>query len=228
MITHHIQKHIIATLVEHKSARYADIKPAQIEGNVFTYHLKYLLSQKLIQKNLHGRYELTDTGKLLGINASVRQKDVLRQAHAILLLGVCEGSSWLLRKRLVQPLYGKVGFIHGEPRPEERITDAARRILQSRTGLTGDATVKGAGFVGICEGEKLVTYVNFTYVSMTHIQGDLIAQDKHGENAWYQNPDFAAPIIIPSMSDIVSAAKGGDTFFIDTKYVISENDTDTY
>jgi DNA-binding HxlR family transcriptional regulator len=56
MIDHHIQKQIIADLVECETARFADLKPANLDSNMFTYHLQSLIKQKLITKNDAGKY----------------------------------------------------------------------------------------------------------------------------------------------------------------------------
>lgn len=219
MVDHHIQKKIIADLVECETARFADLKPAHIDSNVFTYHLRSLMEQKLITKNEDGLYELTSQGKLYGINSSLRKHDLLSQAHSIILLSVRdENDRWLLRRRLVQPLYGKVGFIHGEPLAGETVVETAARVLQTRTELQGEFVVKGSGYVCLRHNGDLVAYSHFTLLEANKVQGALRASDPHGENVWMTQPDFSGEDMIPSMQDIVNYVLKPGLFFVDLSY----------
>ena len=218
MIDHHIQKKVINSLVETESARYSELKPDNVEGNVFAYHLQNLVKQDLILKNSDGSYSLTSTGKLFGINGSLKNKDLLKQAHSIILLCIREGDSWLLRKRLVQPMYGKLGFMHGESLAGESINESAKRILDYRCGLNGEFSIKGSGFICIKEKGQLVAYSNFTLIEVDNISGKLIKEDSHGQNIWYENPEFESEEMIPSMFDIVNELKKPGMFFLDKSY----------
>ncbi len=163
MLEHHLQKDILDTLVKCPSARYADLKPASVEGNIFTYHLQLLVKQGIVLKGEDGRYCLTAQGKALGINNKLKPRDLLQQAHSVLLLMVRNANGdWLLRKRLVHPMYGKVGFIHGEPRVYENITWTADDILLAKTGLSADFSIAGSGYIRIFQSEELESFTHFT------------------------------------------------------------------
>lgn len=220
MIEHHLQKKIIADLVECETARYADLKPENIDGNTFTYHLRALTEQKFIIKNTNGKYELTNKGKLYGINSSLPKKDILRQAHSIILLSIRDGDKWLLRKRLVQPMYGKIGFIHGEPAAGKTIFEAAAETLHRRTELSGNFTIKGSGYVCLHENNELLAYSHFTLLEVTNLQGELKTKDSHGENMWLENPDFSNADMIPSMKDVAQHIEKPGVFFADLSYQI--------
>ncbi len=219
MIEHHIQRKIISDLVESESLTYSRLKPANIEGNVFTYHLNNLIKQKLITKD-KGEYTLTNNGKLYGINGAVRPQNLLAQAHSIILLSIRDGDRWLVRKRLVQPLFGRVGFMHGEPEAGETISQAGDRILRYRTGLKGDMSVKGSGYVQIEDENGLVAYSHFTMLEVTNTSGVLQEKDNHGENLWLTRPDFNSVEMIPSMPDLARELQKPGLFFMDKKYTI--------
>lgn len=220
MIEHHLQKKVIADLVECETARFADLKPNHIDSNVFTYHLQVLLKQKFITKTTEGTYELTNKGKLYGINSSLRKHDLLAQAHSIILLSVRDENRWLLRRRSVQPLYGKIGFIHGEPIAGETILAAANRILHKRTELKGALTVKGSGYVCLSDDKDLVSYSHFTLLEANNLQGTLKDSDAHGDNLWLQSPDFSSGEMIPSMQTLVEQITKSNLFFLDLSYRI--------
>lgn len=219
MVEHHIQKEIITKLVECETARYADLKPANIEGNVFTYHLQSLMRDGLVVKNDAGLYMLTSAGKLFGINSSLKKKDLLLQAHAIILLSIRDDHGrWLLRRRLVQPMYGAVGFIHGEPVAGQSVYAAAAHTLERRTGMSGEFQFKGSGYICLRNKEEIISYTQFSLFEVANLQGGLQASDSHGENIWLEKPDFSAADMIPSMADLAAKVVEPGLFFADLQY----------
>ena len=220
MVEHHIQKKIIQNLVEHESVRYSQLKPADMDGNVFTYHLHLLIKMGLIEKLEDGTYRLTSKGKLYGVTNSLSKNETLEQAHAIILLSIRSGDKWLLRKRLVQPMFDMFGFVHGEPKAGESIEQSAARILHDRTGLAGKYKVKGFGYITLTSQTEKVSYTNFTLVEVTEAKGKLAAQDAHGQNIWIDTPDFTAKDMIPSMPDLVAKIVKPGLFFLDVTYQV--------
>ncbi len=223
MIEHHLQKQIIADLVECETARYTDLKPKHIEGNIFTYHLQSLLKEKFIQKTSDGKYQLTNKGKLYGVNSSLKKQDLLNQAHSIILLSIQDSDKWLLRRRLVQPMYGKIGFIHGEPVAGETVLESAARILHRRTELSGNFSTRGSGYVCLKNNDDLIAYSHFTLIEVSDLNGQLREGDSHGENVWITNPNFSDADMIPSMQDLVNATNASSLFFLDLSYSVTSD-----
>lgn len=205
MLEHHLQKQILAQLVICESARFAELKPANVDGNIFTYHLRQLIKQKYVEKCDDGSYCLTSSGKALGINSQLSPQAFLEQAHSILLLVVRDGSKWLIRKRLAQPEYGKLGFIHGEPVLGELIATTASRVFKTKAGLEATFSPRGSGYIRIFKDNLMESFTHFTLLEAGAVSGSLIAKSGNGENTWVTEPDFAAPDMIPSMADIVNA-----------------------
>lgn len=207
-------------LVLHERARFGELKPKGMDGNMFTYHLQQLIAQKYVVKNDDGTYELTPTGKAAGINIQLSGKAMLEQAHAILLLAVRdETGAWLLRKRLAQPNYGLVGFIHGEPVATEPAIESARAVLQRRTGLTADFTVAGSGYIRIFKAGSLESFTAFTLLKAEIERKQMKTADETGENFWAPEPDFNAPAMLPSMPDLVRHLTASETpFFLEETY----------
>lgn len=49
-IDHHIQKHIMSVLTKNKFARFSDMKPRDVDSNLYAYHLKLLLRKRFVEK----------------------------------------------------------------------------------------------------------------------------------------------------------------------------------
>ncbi len=80
---HHIRRTILDMLAIAESLRYGQLKPKELDGNVFTYHLQGLISDKLIQKNAAGDYCLTHKGRDYIVH---RYEDSAYSAHSIFLI----------------------------------------------------------------------------------------------------------------------------------------------
>lgn len=218
MPPHHIQKDIIRALVRCESARYSELKPAAVDGNSFTYHLQQVIRDKYVEKLADGSYRLTPTGKALGINAQLTTQEHLEQPHAIFLIVVRDGDRWLLQRRLAQPEYGKLGFIHGEPLLREPLLETAATVLQTKTGLHAEFIVRGSGYIRIFKEAALESFTQFTLLEAHNITGELIERSGNGENLWTEQPDFAAADMIPSMADLVAHIKDPEHFFVELTY----------
>lgn len=223
MQEHHIQKNILHKLVLSDHARFADIKPKGVDSNTFTYHLKQLIKDKLVVKQDDGTYTLTSLGRVAGINVKLNKKEMLEQAHSILLMCLrTEQDGWLLRKRLAQPMYHKAGFVHAEPLPNEPITLTAQRVFEERTGLHADFAPAGCGYVRLLRGDDLESFTHFTLLTSTSYTGELASVRRNGENYWENHPDFNGENMIPSMPDMVRLldTSGGQLFFADLSYQV--------
>jgi hypothetical protein len=219
MINHHIQKEILDHLVTVPQARYADLKPTDMDGNAFSYHLHQLIRDGYIKKLDTGGYRLTAQGKAEGINNKLSHKDLYAQAHSILLLAVRDNDGrWLLRKRLVHPMYGRVGFVHAEPLFNEKIIVTAVAAFESRTGLQADFQPLGSGYIRIFQDDEIESFTHFTLMTASIENNSSATSDKTGENFWYEGDDFSSDEFVPSMPFLTKLVNNNKTFFIELEY----------
>ena len=216
---HHIQKKIVYHLITHSQARFSELKPKNMDSNVFTYHLKQLITHGLVSKDPNGMYILTPLGKVAGINVTLNKNELLIQAHSVLFLALhTEENGWLMRKRLVEPMYGRSGFPHCEPLATEDIEETASKIFKEKTGLDADFIPKGSGYIRLFLGKELESYVHFTFMYANSYSGEPVTTTPHGENYWYQG-SFTEEDFIASMKDIIKAHQDNqDYFFLDKSY----------
>lgn len=222
MQEHHLQKDILYRLVLSDSARFADLRPRHVDSNVFTYHLKQLIKEKLVIKTDDGLYSLTPLGRVAGINVTLSKKELLEQAHSVMLLCLrTEEDGWLLRKRLAQPMFEKIGFTHAEPKGNEKITVTAKQTFMDRTGLSCNFQIKGTGYVKLFRGNDQESFVHFTLLFADSYSGKLVHVARNGENIWLKEPDFKDSSMIPSMHDLVQSIDATDgIFYADLSYQI--------
>lgn len=205
-------------LVKSQSARFADLRPKNTDSNLATYHLQQLTKQKLVKKHDDGHYYLTSQGKIIGATVTLTHDDVLCQAHSVLFLALQNSDGlWLLRKRLVHPMYGMSGFVHGEPTAKEPIAITAHKILEQKTGLTAKFTPKGSGYITLMDGDNHQSFINFTMLIGTNVEGNLRKHVGNGENYWYEG-DFSEPDMLPSMLPLIAGIKRKGHFYIELTY----------
>lgn len=214
---HHIQKAILNSLATHESLRYSELKPDDLDGNVFGYHLKQLIADTYVTKTDDGDYSLT----LLGCNYIVhRYEDPLAQAHSIFLIIVRHGDSWLMRKRLVQPLLGMAGFVHGEPTAGVSVIEAAQQRLKDKTGLAVGLQIHSSGLITIRKNNIIESYSHVIILTGTTSDEVSIEGDATGEQFWCTNQDVHArqDEFLPSCLAIMQRVETGDTSFFELSY----------
>jgi hypothetical protein len=112
-----------------------------------------------------------------------------------------------------------LGFVHGEPVADESVTVTAQQIFHRKTGLIANFIPRGSGYVRIFDGEELESFTHFTLLMASAAKGTLLAENRTGVNAWYANPDFAAPEMLPSMSPLAELlANDPDHFFCELTF----------
>ncbi|HMT18969.1 MAG TPA: hypothetical protein PKD15_02950 [Candidatus Saccharibacteria bacterium] len=216
---HHIRRTILDMLATAESLRYGQLKPKELDGNVFTYHLKGLISDKLIQKNVAGDYCLTHKGRDYIVH---RYEDSAYSAHVIFLIVLQRNSEYLLRRRKVQPLLGYTGFIHGEPIAGEDILQTAGKRLENKTGISGvELTIVGSAMITQYRNEELQSFSHAIIVSGKTEKDIAIKEDATGENFWSELS--RADTILPSCFDIVRMIESKQTW-LEATYDLSQMD----
>lgn len=217
---HVIQKDILAKLITSPYLRYSYLKPTNIEGNHFMYHLKALMRDGLVVKNEQGQYLLSPEGKLNADKLSL-QNYAPRKQPSIVTLITCQNAKgqWLVYKRKRQPLIDQIGFVYGKLHLEETIEQAAHRELKEKTGLQCELIHRGDGYITIYEGSDLVSQIMFHLFYGKNPFGEIKKTTKPGVASWAWREEFNHPPFMPSMSDLAELlAKHKDRFFVELTY----------
>ena len=204
---HHIQRAILDSLATCERARYGELKPQNLDGNIFTYHLKQLITDRYVVKNDDGSYSLLPKGKEYLVH---RYEDSSQQAHSIFLIAIQQGDQWLMRERLVQPLLGMAGFIHGEPVANEPLLDTAQRRLLEKTGLSTPLHIFSSGLIKITRNDIIESFSHAIILTAQTDEDFNISEDQTGRQFWQSSDALSQSSILPSCSDIVVRIAAGD------------------
>lgn len=136
---HPIRKEILKDLLFAQKKRFSDLKPSEMEGSQFTYHLDKLIKKKLVLQNDDSTYSLTKHGKNYANKYDYdSQLPSVQAKHSVVVCPFKNNDEILVYKRLKNPFYGCEGFMTGKVQYGESIVDTARRELKEETNLDGD------------------------------------------------------------------------------------------
>jgi 8-oxo-dGTP pyrophosphatase MutT (NUDIX family) len=214
---HRLQQHILSQLIRNPNRRYADLKPAEVEGNLFMYHMKSLMKAGYVEK-ADSVYRLTPEGLRYADGLSLETFAPRKQPRIVTLL-VCrnETGQYLLLKRNRQPLLGKTGFPYGKIHLGETIAQAAARELHEKAGLSATLVHRGDGYVTIYDQAEPVSEIFFHLFAGTNVSGRL-KSGKGGEVFW-GNVDLRDPSLMPSVPDLIRQLNETDgRFFTELVY----------
>ncbi len=216
---HRLQQHILSQLIHHPDRRYADLKPADVEGNLFMYHLRAVIRTGYATKRPDGRYSLTPIGQRYADTLSLKTLTPRAQPRIVTLLVLRdEQGRYLLLRRKRAPLLGIVGFPYGKVHLGESIAMAAARELSEKTGLVAQLVHRGDGYISISQDGDPVSHIMFHLFYGQRPTGQLTADTSAGQAFW-ADPDPSDPTLMPSVPDLLRLLdESSGRFFAELNY----------
>lgn len=195
---HHIQIKVLHALTLTERARYSQLKPLNVESNLFIYHLKRTMAEKLVVKNPDGTYSLSQAGLAYADKVSLSSFKLRGQPKIVNLIACANRrGEWLLYKRKHQPFIGRSGFPYGKIHLGETIKQSSERELQEKTDLKASLTHRGDVYVTVHERDQLLTHTLFHVHQGHNPAGVLKKATSIGYCYWSKvelnNPDLYFP-----------------------------------
>lgn len=199
---HILQRKIIEQLIYHPTRRYAQLRPAGTDSNLFAYHLKRVIAQGYVKKSPEG-YVLTYKG-MANVDRLSGKTMLIRWQPKIITLAVIanEAGQTLLVRRARQPYIDMLSLPSGKLHEQEPIAQAAVRELQEKTGLQNvPLTHKGIMRIQINQADYCLTEV------MAHIfAGQITANVTAMKGEWHA-ADTLSSDVMPGTRHVIKAAK---------------------
>lgn len=208
---HRLQQHILQQLIRHPGRRYSELKPADVEGNIFMYHLRQLIKQGHVEKNEAGNYCLTASGQGYADRYSLKLSAQRTQPRIVTMVASHkEAGEWLWYRRHRQPLIGQVGFIYGNLHLGESIEAAAARELAEKAGFAADLSHRGDGYLYIYDGEDVVSAFLFHLFVGDNLRPTEGRLSDAGGTFWAKFADVEANELIPGTAELVKLVETGE------------------
>lgn len=212
LIKHTIDRHILGVLLEREFARFSEMRPPRVDTNLYSYHLKTMLTDGWIEKTDKG-YTLTPKGLIYVDRVSASTVSIRRQPKIITMLLVqnCEGDVLML-KRQKQPYidtwtlpYGKLHI------DDESIVEAGKREANEKLHYI-PFTLRHSGdcYIRVYEADQILTS------TLAHIvrfeTDDIIETDTL---KWFSPLTITDLRTAPAVNEIIARSFFGDTFFFE-------------
>ncbi len=211
---HYIQQEILKKLLFSQGLKYSDMKPIDMEGSQFTFHLEQLIRENLVEKLDSGEYSLTENGKNTANRVDFDSSNPNIQAkHSVVFCGTRNDTSEvLIYTRLKNPFYDHQGFPTGKVKYGEKIIDAARREFTEETNLTGEPTLVGIRHYRVFypDKESLVEDKVMYIYRIDEPKGELVSNPE-GEFKWVKVSDIEKEVTnpLPEFAEILQIITNG-------------------
>jgi 8-oxo-dGTP pyrophosphatase MutT (NUDIX family) len=140
---HFIQRKILSDLLFGNQLKYSQLKPTDMEGSQFTFHINKLIDAGLVSKS-DNQYILTAKGKNIANTFDIDSKNPGKQAkHSVVFCAFDRNDKTLIYTRKKNPFYNHQGYPTGKVMYGESILETAERELHEETGLSGKAKLIG-------------------------------------------------------------------------------------
>ena len=215
---HHIQQYVLARLATLGSSRYRDIKPQDVEGNLFAYHLNHLLKENLIDHK-DKLYRLTASGlRYVGQLSSTTEQPRIQPKIVTLIACQNDLGQCLLYKRTKEPFLGLEGFPYGKIHLGETIEQAAKRELKEKTGLSATLAHIGEAYVITYKNKELISHMLFHVFLAQNYSGELVSRSASGQFFWEEIRAVSVKRFFPGFAEVFRAVSSNKyPFFLEVK-----------
>lgn len=209
---HHIQKYILKTLMYNKWARFSDMRPPKIDSNAYSYHLRVLQKDKMVEKTEKG-YRLTPQGLSYVDKVSIEKFEPRIQPKLTNMLVIMnEKDEILLIPKSKQPFIGSWMLPYGKVHMEdESFYAAAVREADEKLNLNPENLEHvGSCFVRAFVNDVLISSI-LANVFTAKIESSVQLGDKAG---WFDRAALSDLRLAPATTHVIDkVAEKNNLFF---------------
>lgn len=198
---HWIARHILKRLAFADHLTYSELKPDQVEGNLFQYHARHLEKDGLITRGEDG-YTLTPAGQ--ATVADLSQTKLMRrreQPQPMVAAFVRRGAEVLLFEWKRHPYRGLVSLPMGRHGAEMDMITAAADQLFWKAGLAGTPVYLGQ--VELITGHDSRGHILLNIVEFTDIYETALPDGLTGKYKWVESERIDASTLVSGFREIL-------------------------
>lgn len=204
-----IQNHILLELTLHQTRRYSELRPQDVEGNLFMYHLKGLIREGLVSKEDQA-YTLSDRG-LRFIGTYSLKIGRTRQQPKILTAVVAQNKKGdhLFTRWGRQPNIGQISFPHGMMHYGQDVKSMAAHELAEKAGLEATLSYIGDVYVRGMQADIVDRHmlVHVFEAANIHEGSTEFMQPEVYESFWADLKDLDRSKFVPGFFEIATIAQ---------------------
>lgn len=196
------------------------MRPPKVDSNAYSYHLKLLVKQRLIEKHTEKGYRLSPTGLAQVDRMSTNELQLRIQPKIItMVLLQNEHGEVLLLAKSKQPFIGAWTFASGKLHIEDgNVSDAATREIKERVDVVANITLKHKADVYIhasINGQLVSTVLSHVF-TMQIKTSDVARKDV----LWATTEDFKTEQLAPGTKDVYDLVANMQGDFSFAEYAI--------
>lgn len=211
-INHHIQKHVLAYLMEHEYARFRDLRPPKTDTNLYSYHLKLLQKRQFVEKTEQG-YTLGVKGALYvdRINAdSVK----LSPQPKVVTMAIIQNQNGdvLMYDKVRQPFIGRLtvpfGKVHNS---DSSIRAAVEREVEEKVGdIAVEFAHVGDCYIRVRAGNEVILS------TLAHVfYGETNDEEPRDHMKWVSPRALAGSNAAPAVEKVIARTFFHDPYFFE-------------
>jgi len=174
---------IFRALMHFPGSTFTDLWDKSVESNKFTYYLKKMEEEELIQKK-KGLYFLTLKGKAESATVSGETGKNNKRPYVSLLLVPRRDGKYILYHRMKEPYYGCWGLPGAKLEHGEGILEGAERELKEEMGLEGEGKVVGIQNIVTTNDGIVFGHMTQFIVLFDEPKGKLTGNNREGTYEW--------------------------------------------
>jgi len=212
IIKHTIDRHILGVLLGREYARFSEMRPPRVDTNLYSYHLKTMLTDGWIEKTDKG-YTLTPKGLIYVDRVSASTVAIRRQPKIITMLLVQNSDGdVLMLKRQKQPYIDTWTLPYGKLHIDDAsIIEAGKREADEKLHYVPTKLRHGGDcYIRVYEADQILTS------TLAHIvrfeTDDIIEIDTL---KWFSPLEITALRTAPAVNEIIARSFFGDKFFFE-------------
>ena len=208
---HHIQKHILKTLMYTKRARFSEMRPPKVDSNAYSYHLKALQKDKFVEKTEKG-YRLSPGGLSYVDKISIEKFETRVQPKLTHMLVIKNHSGQLLLiSKSKQPFIGSWMLPYGKLHMEDSsfMTAAIREADEKLRFIPNNLTQQGNVYIRAFINGELVSSIVANIFTGFASRSVPIGDDAR----WFHLSELKELNLAPAVAEIIDAIDQSDGIF---------------
>ncbi len=222
-----VQALIMRQLFMKDALRFSEINEDDFPSDQFSYHLRQLSKNGLIEKTADNRYQLSITGRSRAILMDAHSNKFIEQgfvACRIVLTRQHAGvTQYLVQQRTKVPYRGYISEPGGKILFGEDVIVAGVRNMKAETGLTCDLVVKGLAHFKDNYQAQIVQDKFFFILAASNPVGEILVHGATGDNVWLSMEEIQHhPKAHQGLTDLITVAEGDSFGFIESTHFVDE------
>lgn len=207
---HYIQSHILDKLVYAHYLRNRDMRPPNVESNLYQYHLQQLQKEGFVEKTEQG-YRLSARGLAYADRHSTTLKKTRSQPKLITTLFVVNGKGQLhLRPKMRQPFKETLSLPSGKIHLDETIAEAAQREFHEK--VNNELSIGNLEHIGTAHFTiRQSDFVISDYIALL-IKVPIAEENVHEPMDFYTISELRDEQLTPSVRELIAAYQTGAVF----------------